>query len=382
AQALYAIFGDRRKLHGGETQLCYEWVEQLGLPREVVLMLVQHCMSTRGTQFSFKEAQKLALELCEQHVTTIEAAEDVFSRSEAAWKGTQKVLRRMSKFRAPTIDEIDLYVKWTTDWGFAPKAVETACAEMTGGDPSFKYLDSILKGLHERAGRGATSATQLEKQLTDEKRETEAVREVLAAAGLSTGVVSAGLREIYRDMAALVDHGTIVLAAREVGRTKRKKSLDVIEELVKSWHARGLTNEEDVRAYLQLIEEQNRRLKALYLLAGSEKSPNAADRELLRKWRIDWSFTDDVLELAAQYSAGADRPSSFMNKILESWRAAGVDTPQKAAADHEKHAERYAAPAPKEKTVIEQQYHQREYKPGQFDGLTEAELEEVRKFES
>ncbi|MDD3411267.1 MAG: hypothetical protein PHY12_10710, partial [Eubacteriales bacterium] len=42
AQALYAIFGDRRKLHGGETQLCYEWVEQLGLPREVVLMLVQH----------------------------------------------------------------------------------------------------------------------------------------------------------------------------------------------------------------------------------------------------------------------------------------------------------------------------------------------------
>lgn len=35
AQAVYAAFGDRRKLHGGETVLAYEWVEQLeiGPPR-------------------------------------------------------------------------------------------------------------------------------------------------------------------------------------------------------------------------------------------------------------------------------------------------------------------------------------------------------------
>ncbi|MFH1879343.1 MAG: hypothetical protein ABIK64_00955, partial [Bacillota bacterium] len=67
AQALYAVFGDRRKLHGGETQLCYEWVEQLGLPSEVVLLLVQHLAFTRGVSFSFKAAQKLALDLADRH---------------------------------------------------------------------------------------------------------------------------------------------------------------------------------------------------------------------------------------------------------------------------------------------------------------------------
>lgn len=60
AQAVYAAFGDRRKLHGGETVLAYEWVEQLKLPAEVVLMLIQHMIATRGVNFSFKAAQKLA----------------------------------------------------------------------------------------------------------------------------------------------------------------------------------------------------------------------------------------------------------------------------------------------------------------------------------
>ena len=63
AQAIYAAFGDRRKLHGGETVLAYEWVEQYHLRPEVVLMLIQHMIATRGVNFSFKEAQKAAMEL-------------------------------------------------------------------------------------------------------------------------------------------------------------------------------------------------------------------------------------------------------------------------------------------------------------------------------
>ena len=78
AQAVYAAFGERRKLHGGETVLAYEWVEQLKLPAEVVLMLIQHMIATRGVNFSFKAAQKLAAELAQEHISTIEEAEAVF----------------------------------------------------------------------------------------------------------------------------------------------------------------------------------------------------------------------------------------------------------------------------------------------------------------
>ncbi len=381
AQALYSLFGDRRKLHGGETQLAYEWVEQLGLPREVVLMMVQHLMSTRGTMFSFKEAQKLATELCDQRISTVEAAEQIFSRSEAAWKGTQKILRRMSKFRAPTIDEIDLYVKWTGEWGFAPKAVETACAQMVGGDPSFRYLDAILKGLRERSGRASISAAQLDQQLASEQDEGECVREMLKSAGLSFPAGDAGVREVYRDLRARADHETILLAAQQIGRSKSSRSLDKIGELLAAWRKKGVTTAEDARAYLKQIEAQNRRLTAIYALAGQEKAPGPRDRELLRRWSAEWGFADELIDLAAGYAAGADNPCAFINKLLENWRASGIATREQAEADHRAHGERQAAPG-KHKTVTEQKYSQRDYDPAKYDVPSAKELEEALKYDS
>ena len=386
AQALYAIFGDKRKLHGGETQLCYEWVEQLGLPREVVLLLVQHLASTRGVHFSFKDAQKLAVELTERHITSLEDAEQFFARSQAAWEGTQRVLRRMSKFRAPTVDEIDLYLKWTKEWGFAPKAVETACAEMTGGDPSFKYLDSILRGIGERAGRKATSAEQLTHQLQKEKSEAECIREVLRAAGLGANANEETVRLVYRDMLTQLPHETIVLAAREISRKKKTQSLDKLVELVEAWSKKGLTTPQDVEGYLALIREQNEQLRALFQTMGVGNLPTPRDRELLHKWRADWGFGMDVLLKAAEYSVGKNVPMAFLDKVLGDYHQNGVTSVAAAEADHARHVERYqqqAAPGkPQGKTVIEQRYEQREYVGDKYTGLTQEEIEEALRYDT
>ncbi len=389
AQALYALFGDRRKLHGNETVLAYEWVEQLGLPREIVLMMVQHLVSTRGVQFGFKEAQKLALELCEQHIHSIEAAELLFSRSEAAWKGTRKVLRRMGKYRDPSLDETDLFVKWTGEWGFAPKAVESACAEMTSGDPSFKYLDKILEGLRQRSGKESLTAAQVEKQLGAEKEETARVREMLTACGIKATVVDEGKRLVYRDMLGLASHEVILLAAEAVGKRRGGHSLDSVTELLMSWKDKGLGDVASVQSYLNTVQQQNQLLKALYQSAGREAAPKLGDRDLLQKWRQDWRFADPLLHQAAEFAKHTDKPLLYMDKILEGWHDKGIVTVEAAQAEN---AGRKAAEAAARtssggsllgkagvKKVIEQQYDQRTYDPAEYDGPTDAELEEARK---
>ena len=383
AQALYAIFGDRRKLHGNESVLAYEWVEQLKIPGEVVLMMIQHLVSTRGVHFSFKEAQKLALELCDQHIASLEAAEQLFSRSEAAWKGTRRVLHRMGKYRDPSLDETDLYVKWTQEWKFAPKAIESACGEMTGGDPSFRYLDKILQGIRERGGRASTSAAQIEKQLAREKEETELVREMLAACGLKATVVDEGKRLVYRSLLQYGDHEIVLLAASAVGKRRSGHSLDSVEELLASWHRAGLTTAQAVRAHLETVQAQNLFLRTLYQAAGRENAPTLADRKLLAKWRGEWRFSDSLLYLAAEYSTNAGKPMLFLDKILSSWREMGITTPEAAKQDHlnrQAEGKSHAPAAPKAgKTVVEQQYRQREYDPARYTGFTEKEIEEIKK---
>ncbi|MCL1854914.1 MAG: DnaD domain protein [Clostridia bacterium] len=383
AHALNAIFGDRRHLHGNETVLAYEWVEQLNLPSEIVLMMIQHLISTRGVSFRFKEGQKLALELCDQHIRTVEAAEQLFSRSEAAWKGTRKVLRRMGKYRDPSLDETDLFIKWTVEWGFAPKAVESACAEMTSGDPSFAYLDKILETLRKSSGKASHSAAQTETELSSRNEEMDRIKEMLTACGIKATVIDEGRRLVYRDMLAYGDHQVVLLAAEAVGRRRGAPSLDSVIDLLASWREKGLSTAEQVKQYLQDVQEHNQFLKALYKSAGREAAPKLSDRELLQKWRQEWRFSESLLHKAAEFAKHTDKPILFMDKLLDSWHGKGIQTVEQAEKEQASHKEATASagrkPAKYGKTVIEQQYDQRIYDPNEYDGPTAKALEEARK---
>lgn len=386
ARAIYAAFGERRKLHGGETVLAYEWVEQLKLPAEVVMMLIQHMIATRGVQFGFKEAQKLATELSEQNIRTIEEAETLFSRSEAAWKGARKIITRLGKRRNPSMDEIDLYVKWTTEWGFAPKAVESTCAEMTKGDPSFAYLDKILEGILSRSGGKEMTAKQVEKQLAGEKNETARVKEMLAAFGTKKLVIDQGIRLVYRDMLKLAEHDVILLAAREVGKRRGTHSLDDISTLLEAWNERKLEDAESVSDYLAYINEQNRRLKELFFVIGKECGCTQQNREMLAKWQEQWRMPDEVLDLAAEYSRNVDYPMPYMNKLISNWHDANIATAEAAMADRARftasvESKQTSSPSG-EKKVIEQRYEQRTYGTDEFSGLSPDQLEELKKYDA
>ena len=149
------------------------------------------------------------------------------------------------------------------------------------------------------------------------------------------------------------------------------------------WHEKGMKTKEDVQEYLALVKQQNAFLQTLFAAMGAELSPSPADRELLHKWREDWAFSDEVLTEVAGYSRGKTSPMAFMNKVLESFHKKGVKSLAAVRKAHEEHAKSYQAPAKKRgKTVIEQQYPQREYDPAKYDGLTPEEIEEALKYDA
>lgn len=382
ARALSDVFGTGRQLHGGETVMAYEWVEQQKLPVDVVIMLMRHMISTRGLHFSFKEAQKVVNELCDRGVTTMEAAEAVFSHSEGAWKGARKVLTRLSIRRDPTLDEIDLFTKWTTDWKFAPKAIEVACAETTKArDPSFNYLDKVLSGIRERSGGKALSAAAVEKFLQSERDINDRVRTMLAAFGSKVSVVDEPTRQLYRSMEALAGEDVILMAAREVGKQRgESRSIENVILMLESWKERGLNTAADVTAYLKIVGSENKRLRALFALIGKEAACTQPNRELLRKWRTEWKLSDPLLDLAATYARGTDKPLLYMDKLLTGWRDKGISTVAEAEEEHRRFADSASKPAAKgKKTVIEQQYSQREYDPDEVNGPSAEDIEEAKK---
>ncbi len=385
AQAVYAAFGDRRKLHGGETVLAYEWVEQYKLPPEVVVMLIQHMIATHGVNFSFKTAQKTAMELCEQRVFTLEAAEAVFSRSEAAMKGTRKILNHLGTRRNPSMDEIDLYLKWTTEWGFEPKAILEACKETTKGTPTFGYLDKILEGIHTRTGGKAVSEEQVQKNLAENKAETAQIRELLQTLGISFATIDDGLRMEYRELAA-DGHDLVMLAAREVVRRTRVHTLDKVKLYLDGWRKLGLKNVSAVMNYLADIENQNDQLRSLMELAGTTGGATQANRAMLTKWQNEWRMQPELIRLAAELARGKKDVIKYMDALLTGWHQDRIANVSDARAAHEQHIAQLQkqsgdkpAAAAGGKRVIEQQYQQRAYDPDELDDIPEDQLEEMNK---
>lgn len=384
AQSLYAAFGDRRKLHGSDTAYAYEWVEQLRLPAEVVLMLIQHMISTRGVNFSFKAAEKLAVELSEKKIVTIEAAEAVFSRSEAAMRGAKKVLNHLGMYREPTMDETDLYLKWTGEWGFEPKAILEACKETTkSSTPTFAYLDKVLQGIHDRSGGRATSERRVKKALAEEKDETARIRELLQALGISMTVIDGGVRSVYHAMEAYGGHEVIMLAARRVALSRESHTLDNVMRLLEAWSDKGLRTAGEVEEYLRELEAVDGRIKALMQRMGRKGGCSQLNRALMRKWLNEWHVSDGLMDLAAEYAAEAERPLPYMDKLLGTWRDSGVSTEAEAREAHARFAQGFAPKSESQKggvkRVIEQQYEQREYDPKQYDGLSPEQLEEMNR---
>ena len=230
AENVEAVFKGRRDVKPSEIALAWEWVREVGLSQEAVLMLLQHCMVQRGARFSFKTAEKIAVTMKEAGVTGAEDTDLFLQHSQTVHDGARKVLSRMGKKRPVTEDELALYEKWTGEWGFEPQAVLDACRETTGGDPSFKYLDGILKRLHTQAD--ARTGDALSRKLDQEEEEREKACEVFSRLGLKLSGPAAVTT--YRSLLETQPHGVLLLAADECLRLSKNK-LDDMKALLEAW---------------------------------------------------------------------------------------------------------------------------------------------------
>lgn len=358
AENVYSLFGTRRKVTAGEIALAYEWVAEIGLPAETVLMLISHMISTRGLNFKFRLAELVAQNMKNENVLSPEDAELFFRREQEVRDGSKAVLRRLGKRREPSEDEMNLYQKWTVEWKFTGDAVLNACAETTrAGDPTFAYLDGILSRL---SGKEARTGKDVSRQMADEKQKKKDMRAVMDL--LRVDVAEGVFEPCYDAMRALYPQSVVELAAAECAAHTRSREARVekTQELLEAWAQRGLKDEKDVRAYLNEVGEKNKLLRQLFEKMDYAGNPTAADRELLSSWR-EMGFDDEILLYAAEQSrTAAGSKLRYMDKVLSSWHEDSVRT-----ADEAKNRAKAAHTGKQEqgpaKVISGKDYSQRQY---------------------
>lgn len=379
--ALHNLFDKKRKLHEQDYRRVYEWIEVLGLPETVAIMLIRYCIDQYGLRFSFEKADALAREWAEQGVRTIEDAEEITRYSKQLAEDLKQVLRRLGQRRAPSIDEQDLYRKWTGDWGFTLPAILEACKETVKGAPTMAYLGGILERQHKL---GLHRAEEIAGKFKQESEQAEPVKEIYLALG-RRGI--APTAEDLRLVGEWTEKGVapdLMALAAQVAHHNGGNSMESVRLRLEAWLSKGLNTRDAVDGYLGAVRRDNAQLAALFEACGESRKPTAADRAHLAQWRGEWAMPHDLLLLAAEYAANASAKTAFMHRVLSEWRDKGIATVEAARAERARHVAardasgsstaraapeaQPASPLPV-REVAQHRYTQRQYAPEELDAL-------------
>lgn len=244
---LQALFGSERLLHPQDFELVYQWIEDLGLPEEVVLLLVSWQIQVKNSKkFKFKTIDHIAREWAEAGVKSDIDAEALMRNSSERVAAIKQVYKKLGKRHNVSEPDEDLFAKWTERWGFDLQTILAAADETTKGTPTFAYLDGILERMHSEGIRDA-------KGLRASQVRDQAVKNLLKQLGMrGTGPTEDSRSMLEGFLADGFEEETIALAAVRVSRKGGK--LDALSKTLEMWKAEGALTLQAAEDYLRQVD--------------------------------------------------------------------------------------------------------------------------------
>lgn len=113
-----------------------------------------------------------------------------------------------------------------------------------------------------------------------------------------------------------------------------KANMRYVEKLALNWADEDLTTVPAVDARIRQLEAGRVAAARVEKLLGLPRPLTAAQAELAYKWVDVWQFTDGMLSRAGDITTENTGKfnAGYMDKILEGWKAEGIDTPEKIPA--------------------------------------------------
>ena len=263
----------------------YDWIEIFGMDEETAVMLVRRCMNMKGPKVSIQYMDKAARAWADDGILTPDLADQRILMETELNSGAKAILNRWRISRLPTEDELELYRRWTEDWGMTHEEILAACPATTAADkPTFAYLNGILETMRSGGGvreylSAQSAAEEIARQMyirsgiqgMPTRKEKDSVFTWLnswhmeAETALYAAELSAGVSRPFAKAAKLMEGWhekgiTTLIAARE----SYEKAMDKPEKAkaekpshFMNYNQRRYTADELSRMGLNLLEEDD-----------------------------------------------------------------------------------------------------------------------------
>lgn len=243
-QSANALFAPRT-LELREMKALYDCIELYGLEEGAVLELVSYCIEQKGKRVSSNYLLAVAQTWNEEGIVRAEDAQEYLNAYRIKKHGASEVLRRWNKRRKPTQDEMDLYDRWRTEWGFDEEGILAACADLVRmGTPTFSGLNDRLWELRTMGTTTETEIVALSEQESDDREFARLIFARLGKVEVPSRTDVYQLR-MYRTEKGMAKEA-LLLAADTSASGERPWGL--MKKLLADWAKEGVTTLEQAEA--------------------------------------------------------------------------------------------------------------------------------------
>ncbi len=342
---LQKLFPDRM-LTPNEYNEYYYFLESSHMEQNALLMVVQYCINLKGNTVRYPYVLTVAKSWAADGVITVDDVENKLNEYETQSEDMRLVLKALGRKGGADLEEKQLLLKWTKNWGFDISAVVYLAKHIKS--KTFKKLDSTLDEYYRLS-------IYTESQMKDYQAQRESLMNLAIKINKTLGLFYESLEHVIETYTVPwtqkgFDEDTLLKVAHYCF-ISGIKSLEGMNAMINKFHSMGITTVDGINAYIAKLVANDEAIKAILSKTGEIRGVINSDREYFKIWESTWGFSRDVINYAAEQAVGKTYPIKYMNQLLSSYKQQGINTVEKAKSFN---------PTQKDKTTRNDYMH-REY---------------------
>lgn len=356
-----------RMISPNEFSEYFDTIETFHIEPEALLMIMKYCVNTKGGNVGYPYIIAVAKNWAYDGVKTVSDVEDRLISYESITEDLKQVLKDLGSKRIPSIEEKDLFRKWTGELGFELGVIRQAIKinKKPTGKLSFVRLDEILMSYFEMK---LFSIPEIEEYEKSKSEMFALARKIAKELGLYYESYDK-IVEMYVSKWAQMGFGEeAILKIASYCFSSSIRQFQGMDNAMQKFYKLGLITISSIEKYLGEILVQDEEIKEILNLCGAMRPVNSFDRDFFKNWKENWKFSVEVISQAATLANGKSQPMKYINGILANWNEQGIKTLEKAKSQIQIQTTEKTTEKPKSREYSKEQLE------ALFDSLEEVEV--------
>ncbi len=343
----------------------YYLLKTMHFQPEALLMIIKFCTQIKGANVGYKYIVTVAKNWANEGITTTKSVEERLFTYEQAGSDLEKLLKICGAKRNATLEEREMFLKWTKELGFNYNTIEYVAKLLKPTKVNFEKLDARLLKYYEMKKLSIKEIEDYEK----EKSEMYTLaREINKKMGLYYENLEPVVENYVSKWLNLGHNSTSLLALADYCFKNSIRTLEGLDSTVLKLYKLGIVSMEAIEEYMQELISLDKEIKEILEKLGISRMVTNQDRTYYKTWKQDWNLSSELIALGVEMSAGKFQPLQYLNKLLSNWHTNSVKTLDEA--------KNYVIPekTPEKVSKNKGRSYKKEELDALFDSLEEIEL--------